>query len=188
MLRPHNARVAIPAEFNGVDVQAARATEVSSVPDEGSSLELSAVEAEAEESPQIEWRKGFSFPGVLASVPESREQVMEFVALHCPDEGDQIDLLVAIQEALANAALHGCKDDPAKRIHCTVTATANEIKIAVRDPGPGFDLGLADADKYVATKLSHGRGICLMRSLVTEVTFAHHGAEILLRKRIGATK
>ncbi|HWS98029.1 MAG TPA: ATP-binding protein [Candidatus Methylomirabilis sp.] len=147
-----------------------------------------AVTDEAEESPQLEWHKEFDFAGVLASLPECREQVMEFVVLHCPDEADQIDLLVAIQEALANAALHGCKDDPAKRIHCRVTANANEIMVAVRDPGPGFDLQRADADKYVATKLLHGRGLCLMRSLVTEVSFAHGGAEVVLRKRMrGAT-
>ena len=66
----------------------------------------------------------FEFPGDLASVPESREQVMQFVCQHCPIEADQIDILVALQEALANAALHGCGDDPAKRIQCNVAATA----------------------------------------------------------------
>jgi len=48
-------------------------------------------------------------------------------------------------------------------------------------------LNRADADQYAATKLSHGRGICLMRSLMTEVSFAHHGAEIVLRKQLRAT-
>jgi anti-sigma regulatory factor (Ser/Thr protein kinase) len=129
-------------------------------------------------------RKEFDFSGVLDSVPENREQVMEFVAQHCPDEETQIDLLVAVQEALANAALHGCHDDPAKRIRCIVTVDDGEITIAVRDPGPGFDLKLADPEDYRVTKLSHGRGICLIRSLVTEVTFAHHGAEIIMRKRL----
>ena len=177
-----------PTEFSDADLQPRDATALQPVLTEASSLESSAVDDEGEDSAQLEWTKEFDFPGVLASVPECREQVMEFVALHCPDEGDQIDLLVAIQEALANAALHGCKDDPAKRIHCTVTSTPKQIEITVRDPGPGFDLDLADADKYVATKLSHGRGICLMRSLVTEVSFARHGAEIVLRKQLGESR
>lgn len=138
--------------------------------------------------PANESRKEFEFPGVLASVAESRERVMEFVEQHCSDEGDRLDLLVAIQEALANAALHGCKDDPAKRIRCVATATPDEIAITVRDPGPGFDLNLADPEKFVATRLSHGRGISLMRSLVTEVAFARHGAEITLRKRLAMSE
>lgn len=135
-----------------------------------------------------ESRKEFEFPGVLASVPESREQVMEFVEQHCSDEGDRLDVLVAIQEALANAALHGCQDDPTKRIRCVAIATPEEITITVHDPGPGFDLDLADPDKYVATKLSHGRGICLMRSLVTEVSYAQHGSEITLRKHLASSE
>ena len=97
-----------------------------------------------------------------------------------------MDILVAVQEALANAALHGCHDDPASRIHCVVTADADEITIAVRDPGPGFNLEKADPDKYQVTKLTHGRGICLMRSLMTDVSYARGGAEIRLRKRINS--
>jgi len=129
------------------------------------------------------WQE-FVFPGVLANVAEYRDKVMEFVAEHCADDGDQIDILVALQEAMANAALHGCKDVPAKMIRCTVSAGESGIVISVRDPGPGFDLALADPENYQVTTLTHGRGIVLMRSLMSEVTFAHHGSEIVLRKRL----
>lgn len=129
-------------------------------------------------------RREFEFPGDLASVPESRDEVMQFVCEHCPDEADQIDILVALHEAMANAVLHGCGDDPAKRIQCSVAADASEITISVRDPGPGFDLALADPDNFDTSRLTHGRGICLMRSMVTEVNFARGGAEVQLRKHI----
>ena len=129
------------------------------------------------------WRE-FEFPGVLAKVAECRDKVMEFVAEHCPDEGDQIDILIALQEAMANAALHGCKDDPAKMIRCMVSAGKSDVVIIVRDPGPGFDLALADPENYQVTTLTHGRGIALMRSLMSEVTFARRGSEIVLRKRL----
>jgi len=136
------------------------------------------------EAPQNEARAEFEFPGVLLLVPQSRELLMEFVAKHCPDEGDQIDMLVAVQEALANAALHGCKDDPSKKIHCVVKATPAEIIITVSDPGPGYDLSRAEPERYQATKLTHGRGICLMQSLMTEVSFARNGAEVEMRKHM----
>ena len=132
-------------------------------------------------------RREFDFTGVLASVSEYRDQVMQFVSEYCPHEGDQIDILVALQEALANAARHGCDDDPLKRIHCEVVIDGADITITVRDPGPGFDLALADPDNFAATTLSHGRGICLMRSLMTEVTFARRGAEIRMRKHMSRT-
>ena len=142
------------------------------------------IRAQAERADaETAWQE-FEFPGVLANVAEYRDKVMEFVAEHCPDEGDQIDILVALQEAMANAALHGCKDDPAKTIRCTVSAGESDIVISVRDPGPGFNLALADPEKYQLTTLTHGRGIVLMRSLMSEVAFAHHGSEIVLRKRL----
>jgi len=109
---------------------------------------------------------------------------MQFVVEHGPGEDDQSDILVALQEALANAALHGCRDDPTNQIHCTVVIEGSDIVITVRDPGPGFAVALADPESYQATTPSHGRGICLMRSLMTEVKFAHGGTEIRLRKRL----
>lgn len=154
---------------------------------EGESLAHSLILAQTTEqvdTTALGGRKEFEFAGVLATVPEHREQVMEFVDLHCPDEGDRIDLLVAVQEALANAALHGCHDDASRLIRCVVSATATDITISVRDPGPGFPMDRADPEKYQVTKLSHGRGIVLIRSLVDEVSFAHNGAEIVLRKHL----
>lgn len=109
---------------------------------------------------------------------------MQFVAEHCLDDEDQIDVLVALQEALANAALHGCHDDPAKKIKCTVMVDASDIMISVRDPGLGFDVVSAEPENYQVTTASHGRGICLMRSLVSELSFAHGGSEIRLRKHL----
>ncbi len=126
----------------------------------------------------------FVFPGDVASVPASREKIMQFVGEHCHNEGERIDIMVALQEALANAALHGCGDDASKEIGCKVTANASDVFITVRDPGPGFDLRMADPANYTASTLTHGRGICLMRSLMTDVTFDRGGAEIRLHKRI----
>jgi anti-sigma regulatory factor (Ser/Thr protein kinase) len=83
-----------------------------------------------------------------------------------------------------NAALHGCGDDPTKRIQCSVAVDASDITITVRDPGPGFDLALADPENYAASTSSHGRGICLIRSLMTEVSFSRGGSELRMRKRI----
>jgi serine/threonine-protein kinase RsbW len=130
------------------------------------------------------WRREFEFLGVLASVPHYTRQVMEFVSAHCPDVGDEIDIFVAVQEALANAALHGCKDDPLKLIHCVLVADGASITITVRDPGPGFDVQLAEPENYQATRLSHGRGICLMRNLMSSVEFLHNGVEVVLTKRL----
>ncbi|MGA9567833.1 MAG: ATP-binding protein [Candidatus Korobacteraceae bacterium] len=182
--RPHNASVQ-PAPDMKDEKQIAMTSAAPSPAGDASLADSATTSPTADPSHSFIARREFDFPGVLASIPEYRDAVVQFVSEYCPDEGDQIDILVALQEALANAALHGCDDDPLKRIHCTVAVDGADITITVRDPGPGFDLALADPDNFTATTLSHGRGICLMRSLMTEVTFAHRGAEIRMRKRLG---
>lgn len=181
---PDNAGVGLPT-----DARDENANSGATAGDSSTLLDAETATPAGEKSAPVDVaRREFEFPGVLAAVPEYRDRVMQFVVEHCPDEGDQIDVLVALQEALANAALHGCKDDPAKKIRCVVTADESEITISVSDPGPGFDLALADPENYRLTTLTHGRGICLIRSLVSEVTCKRRGAEILLRKRIHSNR
>src|SRR6202521_1999570 len=55
-----------------------------------------------------------------------------------PGSEDNIEL--ALTEALANAVVHGAKNDAPKIIECDVSCDERRgILIIVRDPGPGFD-------------------------------------------------
>jgi serine/threonine-protein kinase RsbW len=182
--RTHNAGVPLPANVKDDPLRLGAKVLGPTEPDSNDCTPLAEATLAGDELHAEIVSRDFEFPGDLASVDESREQVMQFVCQHCPDEGDQIDVLVALQEALVNAALHGCGDDPAKRIQCNVTANASDIAISVRDPGPGFDLALADPENYAASTSSHGRGICLIRGLMTEVSFARGGSELRMRKRV----
>jgi len=130
-------------------------------------------------------RREFTFPGDVQSIAESREQVMECVRRYCQGEAEEIDLTVALQEALANATLHGCGNDPGKTIHCMIEIGPGEIACVVRDPGHGFNIArIADPGRFNATTLEHGRGIALMRAMVDELSFARGGSEVRFRKRI----
>src|SRR5271157_6413156 len=54
--------------------------------------------------------------------------------------GHEDDIELALTEALANAVVHGAKNDPSKIIECNVACDDRRgILIVVRDPGPGFD-------------------------------------------------
>ena len=92
-------------------------------------------------------------------------------------------LTLALQEALANAVLHGCGGDKRKTIHCWIAADEKEgVQVVVRDPGEGFDVDheptpLTRAGK----KMDHGRGIFLMRQLMDAVHFEGRGNEVHLR-------
>lgn len=128
--------------------------------------------------------KEFAFPGDLAALPVARDTMLQFLGEHGIGGEVEIDWMIALQEALANAALHGCGNDPAKTIHSTVEIGPEHIEIVIQDPGPGFDASCASDSAEDGTNLTqHGRGILLMRSLMDEVSYRHNGAELHMRKR-----
>jgi len=130
-------------------------------------------------------RKEFAFPADLHSLGVYREQAMQFVREYCHDPADEIDLTVALQEALANAILHGCRSDAGQVIHCAIEIEPSNVTIVVRDPGSGFDFErVADPKRFDPTTLARGRGIALMRALVDEVSYSRRGSEVRLSKRM----
>lgn len=99
-------------------------------------------------------------------------------------EGNEFQIDLALREALANAIVHGCDNDPTKKVECCVVCNENsDIMIVVRDPGQGFKA--AEVPNPLASEnlhASHGRGIYLINQLMDEVSFERNGAEIRMRK------
>lgn len=98
--------------------------------------------------------------------------------------GKEFEIEMALREALANAVLHGCKADPAKKIECFVTGDRDQgIQIVVRDPGCGFDpASLPSATDDSNLHSEHGRGILLINKLMDEVKHECNGTVIRMRK------
>jgi len=95
----------------------------------------------------------------------------------------EVDL--ALQEALANAIRHGCKNDPSKKVQCCVTFDATgELVVVVRDPGPGFDPAAVpnplEGDNLFR---GSGRGVFLINQLMDTAEYAEGGRKVLMTKR-----
>lgn len=127
--------------------------------------------------------KEFVFTGDSASMVAARDSMMDFIRDYCSSGQEEIDIFLALQEALANAVLHGCHSDPSKTVHTWVDIDSSTITIVIRDPGVGFDLAHATRSGEDGVNLTeHGRGICMMRSLMDEVSYRRGGSEVLLKK------
>jgi serine/threonine-protein kinase RsbW len=99
-------------------------------------------------------------------------------------EGNEFQIELALREALANAIVHGCNNDPTKKVECCVVCNeSSEVMIVVRDPGAGFNPS-AVRNPLASDNLhsDHGRGIYLINQLMDEVSFDRNGAEIRMRK------
>ncbi len=119
------------------------------------------------------------------SVDPVVQQVMAAVhEVKCVD-GKEDAIELALQEALANAIIHGAKEDPTKIVECLVACDEQRgVLIIVRDPGKGFDPQAIPACTMGENLYSnHGRGIFLINQLMDEVKFNKNGTEIHMVKR-----
>jgi len=86
--------------------------------------------------------------------------------------GKEFEIETALREALANAIVHGCKQDPSQKIQlCVGCDQSRGMLIIVRDPGEGFDptsLPNTTGQNIYATQ---GRGIFLINQLMDVVRF-----------------
>ncbi|HET6878866.1 MAG TPA: response regulator [Pirellulales bacterium] len=71
-----------------------------------------------------------------------------------------------------------------RKIFVKVQISPDELKLLVRDEGPGFDVApVADADDPTTLGREGGRGLILMRTFMDEVTYNDLGNEVLMVKR-----
>jgi serine/threonine-protein kinase RsbW len=111
-------------------------------------------------------------------------QIMDSVAQMSCGTGKEFEIETAIREALANAIVHGCKEQPHHTVNISVGCDAQRgMIIVVRDPGEGFDPAkLPSPVQGEKIFEDHGRGIYLINRLMDEVRFRRGGAEIWMRK------
>ncbi len=112
------------------------------------------------------------------------ERVMGLVRDFGCAAGEEHTIELALQEALANAVVHGAGGDASKPVAVSVACEEDRgILVVVRDPGPGFDPHKIPSP-VVGENIfeSHGRGIYLINRLMDHVEFAHGGTEIRMRK------
>jgi len=105
------------------------------------------------------------------------------IELNVPEE-KRLEIGLAVQEALVNAVVHGCKNDASKEVRCRLQTDPNgRIVITVTDPGPGFKPELvADPTGGEHLYADHGRGVYLIRQLMDAVSFERRGNEIKMWK------
>jgi len=130
-------------------------------------------------------RMHFSVPGQISAISSTVDRVVAVARQEWTDDTEKLgDMGLALQEALANAVVHGCRRDPAKSVECWVACDQEQgVLIVVSDPGPGFDLAsLPDPKSPRHLQKDHGRGIYLICELMDEVHFRREGAEIHMRK------
>jgi serine/threonine-protein kinase RsbW len=96
-------------------------------------------------------------------------------------------LLIATTEAVNNSIIHGNRRDSKKRVNLIFEIGTAAVVIHVQDEGPGIDPSrLPDPLAEENLLRENGRGVFLIRSLMSEVKFnkLKAGAEVVMRMRL----
>jgi serine/threonine-protein kinase RsbW len=127
-----------------------------------------------------------SLPSEVAAISPFVDRLMLlFRTCGCVSEGES-GVEIALREALANAVIHGNHANPRKQVYVRCRCKPDEVSIAVKDEGRGFDVNkIADPTAPENTGSVHGRGIYLMKALMDEVRFEEGGVVVHMRKSAG---
>src|SRR6266853_3492142 len=142
---------------------------------------LSLLPQNAHSVPFVELRQ--SLPSRVGVVSPFVDQLMRFILDYRMADGTEVDIEMALLEALANAVIHGNGDNSGKRVYVTCRCYMDgEVSITVRDEGKGFDSSTVPDPTFRENLLfTHGRGIYLMKALMDEVFFEENGSVVRMR-------
>lgn len=154
---------------------------------------------------------------IRLSLPSSRRMISPVLGMLrevCGELGlltdrEQLSVSIALEEAMANAIVHGnlevssklrdLEDDSferlidfrleqtpfgQRRVEIVAKFSDREVSFTIADQGPGFDVNaIPDPTDDENVMLSHGRGLFLMRSFMDEVFHNATGNQVTLVKR-----
>jgi serine/threonine-protein kinase RsbW len=129
-------------------------------------------------------------PSQIAAIPPFVDRLTQFLKTSIEKlsdaDGDEIDIRIALGEALANAVIHGNRENTHKCVYVTCRLNMDgEVLLTVRDEGEGFDCyAIPDPTDRHNCLLPNGRGIYFMRAFMDEVYFEENGKVVHLRKRL----
>ena len=127
-------------------------------------------------------------PSQVPVISPALDRTLDFLAKRRKPDGSEIDIEVALGEALANAVIHGNREHSGKRVSVTCRCTRDgEVSIRIQDQGQGFDTATVLDPTISANRFStSGRGIYLMKTLMDVVHFGENGTVVHMLKRSNA--
>ena len=130
-----------------------------------------------------------AFDSTLECVDDAEAVILDAAAKAGFDEDDQHHISMAARECLVNAVVHGNRYSLLKKVHLSIDASPDRIRIVITDEGEGFDLSDLPDPLAEENILRHsGRGIFLIRAFMDEFNVrkvSPHGTEVTLVKLRG---
>ena len=129
------------------------------------------------------WTHVTKIPSDTAAARELLNQLLLKLEEFGWDEQETFGIHLALEEALVNAIKHGNRLDPNKEVEVDVRISSTRFKISIADEGDGFiPEDVPDPTAQENLESPSGRGIMLMRSFMSTVSFNDVGNRVDLSK------
>jgi serine/threonine-protein kinase RsbW len=127
-----------------------------------------------------------AIPSTLAALEDVVERL---VTLACDLKCDRRHLErveLALREALANAIIHGNRQDPEKKVVVRCFCQPDRgMLLVIEDEGAGFDPSKVPNPTQAECLLeTHGRGLFLMHRMMNTVRISRRGTRVTMLKRL----
>ncbi|HEX2868869.1 MAG TPA: ATP-binding protein [Ignavibacteriales bacterium] len=125
-----------------------------------------------------------SDPNKLPLVEEFLEEITSGANV---DKTQMNNLLLAVNEAISNAMIHGNKASVDKKVKLKVEIGSGSLKVFIQDEGKGFKPDeVPDPTQPENIFRDSGRGLYIMKSCMDEVSynFTPEGTELVLSMKL----
>lgn len=97
---------------------------------------------------------------------------------------ERSNLFIALDEAFANAVIHGNKNDLRKLVRITAEFSTEAARFTIEDEGEGFDAqSIPDPLDPANLFKASGRGVLLIHNIMDEVEYNERGNSLTMVKR-----
>ncbi len=123
----------------------------------------------------------------VASVTDNAHELIEELMSALDRMGwggrDRFHIHMAVEEAIVNAIEHGNQRMPEKKVDVVFKLSPEKAWIRISDQGKGFDFQhLPDPTDEEHLEEPHGRGVMLMRELMSDVRYNKRGNAVEMLK------
>jgi len=130
------------------------------------------------------WQLSIDLPSERGANRQVTDELLNQMGAYGWQPADVFAVHLAVEEAIVNAIVHGNKLDASKKVHVECEVSADRVRVAITDEGPGFDpASVPDCTAEERLEAPSGRGVMLMRSFMTRIEYNPAGNAVVLEKR-----
>jgi serine/threonine-protein kinase RsbW len=127
------------------------------------------------------WEHRFEFASTPSEIDDAVARVLKNCASRGYEDAATFAIRLSLEEALANARMHGNSGDASKRIVLECRIDPDRVTLMIQDEGPGYDPDtVPDPTAEENLTIASGRGLALIKAFMTHVEIPRPGNQLHL--------